>query len=149
MKKKTETLGTIWEIGDELWKLILPILLRYWPQKKTGRPVANWRKALNGIIYRMRTGCQWNRLPKEFGDDSTVHRWFQRWCKDGVMQQIWAVLLEQCEEMAGVEWKWQAADGCLGKARFGGALWVPTPRIGPKTGRKRTSSSMAKAGRWR
>ncbi|MBM3216939.1 transposase, partial [Candidatus Poribacteria bacterium] len=26
------------------------------------------------------TGCQWNRIPKEYGDDSTIHRHFQAWC---------------------------------------------------------------------
>ncbi len=149
MRKKTEPLGTIWEIDDGLWELIRPLLLRYSPPKRTGRPLADWRKVINGIIYRLRTGCQWNRLPKEFGDDSTVHRWFQRWCQNGVMEQIWAVLVKHCEELAGVEWKWQAADSALGKARFGGAMWAPTPRIGPKTARKRTSWSLARAGRWR
>lgn len=68
----------------------------------------------------MRSGCQWNQLPKEFGDDSTVHRWFQRWCKNGVFRQIWALLVEQCAELGAVYWKWQSADGALGKARFGG-----------------------------
>ncbi len=97
----------------------------------------------------MRTGCQWNGLPKEFGDDSTVHRSLQRWCQDGVMEQIWAVLAKHCEEHSGVERKWQAADSALRKARFGGALWAPTPRIAPKTARKRTSWSLAKSGRWR
>lgn len=149
MPTKTETLGTIWEIDDELWALVQPVLLRYWPRKKTGRPLADWRKVINGIIYRMRTGCQWNRLPQEFGDDSTVHRWFGRWCQDGVMEQIWAVLVEHCEELAAVEWKWQAADSALGKARFGGTMSVPTPRIGPKTAPKRTCWSMATADRWR
>ena len=32
---------------------------------------------MDGIIFRMRSGCQWNRLPKELGDDSTIHRTFQ------------------------------------------------------------------------
>ncbi len=28
-----------------------------------------------------------------------------------------ALLLLECEELGGVDWQWQAADGCLGKAR--------------------------------
>ena len=35
-------------------------------------------RMLNGIIFRLRSGCQWNRLPKELGD-GTIHRTFQRW----------------------------------------------------------------------
>jgi len=113
-------LGVIWEIPDELWERIRPILEAYWPRKKRGRPPADWRGVLNGIIFRLRTGCQWNRLPKEFGDDSTVHRWFQRWCRDGVMERIWSVLVAECDELKGVYWEWQAADGAMAKARFGG-----------------------------
>src|SRR5208283_6157018 len=42
------------------------------------------------------------------------------WCAGGVMKQIWAVLVSECDELGGVQWEWQAADGWLGKARFGG-----------------------------
>ncbi len=75
---------------------------------------------INAIIFRFRSGCQWNRLPKRFGSDRTIHRWFQRWCRNGVMQRIWAALVDQCDELAAVQWQWQSADGRLGKARFGG-----------------------------
>ncbi len=144
-----EVLDTIWEVDDELWAIIEPLLRDFWPRKGTGRPPANWRKCINGIIYQMRTGCQWNQLPKEFGDDSTIHRWFQRWVEAGILQQIWAILIQRCDELQGVEWKWQAADGSLAKARFGGSMLVRTPRIGRKMARKPTSSSRAKVGLWR
>ena len=144
MTAKTGTLETIWEIDDALWMIIEPILEEYWPRKATGRPPADWRRCLNGIIYRMRTGCQWNKLPKEFGDDATVHRWFARWSQDGVLEKIWAALIEHCDELGDVEWKWQAADSMLGKARFGGPISAPTRRIGRKMAQKRTSSSTAR-----
>jgi putative transposase len=128
-KRRQVALGVIWEIPDELWERIEPILKSFWPAKATGRRTANWRSILNGIIFRMRSGCQWNQLPKQFGDDSTVHRWFQRWCKHGVMEKIWAALLEECEELGGVSWEWQAADGAMGKARFGGKKRAEIPRI--------------------
>ncbi len=141
------TLDTIWEVDDSLWAIIEPILLDFWPRKTTGRPPACWRGCLNGIIYQMRTGCQWNRLPKTFGDDSTVHRWFQRWSRAGVLECIWGVLVQECDELQGVEWKWQAADGSLSKARFGGPMSDRTRRIGRKTARKPICSSRARVAR--
>ena len=87
---------------------------------------------LDGIIFRMRSGCQWNRLPKELGDDSTIHRTFQRWVQLGVLERIWPVLVKECEELGGVEWEWQAVDCAMGKARFGGIQSDPTPRTGPR-----------------
>jgi putative transposase len=128
-KQRQAKLGVIWEIPDELWERVESILREYWPAKATGRKVADWRAVLNGIIFRMRTGCQWNQLPKQFGDDSTVHRWFQRWCKDGVMEKIWAALVEECDELGGLNWEWQSADGAMAKARFGGKKRAEIPRI--------------------
>jgi transposase len=93
---------TIWRVPDELWEKIEPILIEYDPPKRTGRPRADRRAVLDAIIFRLRTGCQWNRMPKEeFPDDATVHRAFQRWIQLGVLDQIWAALVEECEESTG------------------------------------------------
>ncbi len=117
---KQATLDTIWEVPDELWEQIRPIVLEMDPPKARGRKRVHPRQMLNGIIYRLRSGCQWNRLPKELGDDSTIHRTLQRWVELGVLSRMWAVLIEGCEELGNVKWEWQAADGAMGKARFGG-----------------------------
>ena len=125
---KQRTLDTIWEVSDELWKEVEPLLLAADPPKSTGRKRADQRQMLNGIIFRLRSGCQWNRLPKEYGDDSTIHRTFQRWVDRGVLAKVWAMLVERCEELGGVDWEWQAADAAMGKARLGGAKLAPIPR---------------------
>src|SRR3954447_226527 len=119
-KVRREPLGTICEIPDELGVGIEPILKEFWPRKPTGRRVAQWRKMLNGIIFRMRSGCQWERLPERYGPKSTVHDWFQRWVEGGIFEKIWAVLVAECDELGGVRWEWQSADAMLGKARSGG-----------------------------
>ena len=129
-KRDIKPLDTIWEVPDRLWERIEPILLEDAPPPPKGhggRKRIDWRAAFNGIIFRLRSGCQWNKLPKHFGDDSSVHRWFQRWCRNGVFQKVWAVLVEECDELGAVDWKWQAADGMLGKARFGGEKDGPEP----------------------
>ena len=128
-KKKAESLPTIWEVNDELWNIIQNILSELDPPAATGRPRTGQRETLNGIIYVMRSGCQWNQLPEQFGDDSSVHRTMQRWVAKGVLQRLWAVLVENCEELGGVDWEWQSADGAMGMARFGGILSAAIPRI--------------------
>jgi len=132
-RREVKPLPTIWRVPDGLWEMIQPILAERDPPASTGRKRIDQRMALDGIIYEMRTGCQWNVLPKEFGDDSSVHRTFQRWIRKGVLDRIWAVLVEQCDELGGVNWEWQSADGAMGKARFGGLLLEKTPRIAAKT----------------
>ena len=134
-------LDTIWEINDQLWQRIEPILCEDAPPKPKangGRPRINWRSAINGIIFRLRSGCQWNKLPKHFGDDSSVHRWFQRWCRNGILERTWAVLIEECDEFGAVNWRWQAVDGRLGKARFGGHKVGKNPTDRAKNGTKQS-----------
>ena len=88
---KNDTLPTLWHIPDALWPLMERVLAVYDPPKNTGRPRMDQRKALDGIIYRMRTGCQGNQLPKQFGDDASVHRTLQRWERLGILDILWAV----------------------------------------------------------
>ena len=64
---KSETLPTIWEIPDDLWEQIHPVILEMDPPKPTGRKRVNPRRILDGIIFRMRSSCHWNRLPRELG----------------------------------------------------------------------------------
>ena len=126
---KRDELDTIWEVPDDLWAEIKGVLDEVDPDPKGrhGRPRINPRRALDGIIFRLRTSCQWNHLPREFGDDSSVHRTLQRWVENGVFTKVWALLVERCDELGGVVWEWQAADGVMGKARSGGTSLVRTP----------------------
>jgi len=128
-EKTYQPLPTIWEVSDELWSIIESILEKFDPPANTGRPRTMQREALNGIIHQMRTGCQWNQLPRKFGDDSSVHRTMQRWIAKDVFDRLWAVLVENCDELGGVGWQWQSADGAMGKARFGGMTSDRIPRI--------------------
>ena len=86
MTGKSKTLATIWEVADDLWEQIHPVILEMDPPKATGHKRANQRRMLEGVIFRMRSSCQWNRLPRELEDDSTIHRTFQRWVELGVLE---------------------------------------------------------------
>lgn len=117
---EVQELPTIWCVPDELWAIIAPILAADDPPQRTGRPRIRARAALDAIIYRRRSGVQWNQLPREFPDDSSVHRTFQRWVALGICDHIWAEAVTRCAEVGGVDWEWQAAGGMLGTARLGG-----------------------------
>lgn len=147
-KRTVKVLATIWEVDDELWAIIEDILDELDAPAATGRPRTGQREALNGIIYQMRSGVQWNQLPTRFGDDSSVHRTMQRWIAKGVFERVWAVLIENCAELGGVDWQWQSADGAMGKARFGGTASARIPRIVRKTARNAASSWKPTVGRW-
>jgi putative transposase len=52
-------------------------------KKTAGRPRMNdSRNAMSAIFYVLRTGCQWNALPRSLGASSTAHdRFLQEWRK--------------------------------------------------------------------
>ena len=129
-KKERAPLPPIWRAPDALWVEVEPILAELDPPKQ-GPARIDQRAALDAMIFRVRSGCQWNRLPEAYPDDSSVHRTMQRWIGLGVLERIWAVVQEACEDLGGCDWEWQAADGAMGKARLGGRAWAPTPLIGP------------------
>ena len=129
-RSQKDDLPTIWRVPDSLWARVEGILAEKDPPHG-GRPRIDQRRALDGMIFRYRSGVQWAQLPKEFGDDSSVHRTMKRWIRVGVMDAIWAEVQMECEELGGVDWAWQSADGALGKARMGGTLWARTrPTVG-------------------
>ena len=77
-KKRAEPLATIWRVDDALWANAEKVLEEFDPPARFGPYRIDQRKALDGVIYRMRSGVQWNHLPRDFGDDASVHRTFQR-----------------------------------------------------------------------
>ena len=83
-----KSLDTLWEIPDDLRGEIAPLIANLDPPGATGRKGQNPRRMLNGIIFRLRSGCQWNRPPRELGDDSTIHRTLQRWEQAGLFRGI-------------------------------------------------------------
>src|SRR5438045_4074305 len=71
------------------------------PPKHFGRPRADLRAVLNGILYLVRTGCQWRLLPHDFPPWSTVHTWYRRWRTDGTWDKINEALRRQVRRQAG------------------------------------------------
>jgi transposase len=136
---RVEKLPTVWTVPDDLWdEFAGPLLKEHDPEPRTGRPRTDPRKALDGVIHVMRTGSQWNRLPREFGSDSAVHRAYQRWVRLGVFERLWAALVEYARPLGLVRSDWQSADTAMGKARLGGARSArarPTGRSRGRSGR--------------
>jgi putative transposase len=135
-KQAVNELSTIWRCPDDLWERVMqPVIDSLDPPNSTGRPRTDPRRALDGIIYHLRSGCQWNALPREFGDDASVHRTFQRWIQKGVLKEVWSVLVGHCQGLGDIDWQWQSADGFMGKARKGGTASAPTRPTVRKTAR--------------
>jgi transposase len=133
---KRRRLGTIRRIPNDLWMEVRPLLPREKMPGTDGRPVVPFRKVLDGILYVLRTGCQWKMLPAEYGSGSTCHRRFQEWVEAGVFQKLWMKLLERYDELRGIRWGWQSLDSLTVKAPLGGKPRVLIRRIEPSLARR-------------
>jgi transposase len=79
------------DLTDQEWELIRRLLP---PPPATGRPRADDRKTINGILYVLKTGCRWEDIPPErYGSGKTCWKRFDRWQKEGVWHAIEKLLI--------------------------------------------------------
>ncbi|WP_232616345.1 IS5 family transposase [Leptospira kirschneri] len=104
---------------DALWKQIAPLI----PKEKVNPKGVPTRLVMAGIIYRMKTGCQWRAIPNEFGSGQTCHRRFQEWERAGVFKKIYKSILKYYDVKNQIAWDWASMDSAMVKAPKGGLNW--------------------------
>ena len=113
-----------WKVSDSFWSKVEPLIPKvkrdktkaYQRRKGGGRKPMASRQIFEAIVYVLRTGIQWKALPKEYGSSSSIHRYFQRWGKEGFFLKLWKKGLAEYDDMEGIAWKWQSIDGSMTKA---------------------------------
>ena len=85
------------DLSDAQWDLLCSLLPpRAWTPGGRGRPPSvDQRQVVNGILYLIKTGCQWRMIPQSFGNWSTLYGYFKRWRHSG----IWATLMEELRQL--------------------------------------------------
>ena len=118
-----------WTISDEFWEKVKSAVpdtgtkrepnKTYQHKPGQGRKPIPPRKILAGILYVLRTGCQWKAAPKEYASGSSLHRYFQAWTKAGFFLKIWRV--KRLDQIRRTEAKWER-NGASGQIRAE-SLW--------------------------
>ena len=65
------------DISRKQFEHILPILES--ARKKTKPRTVDLYDVFCGLLYVLRTGCQWRQLPHDFPKWRTIHSYFQKW----------------------------------------------------------------------
>src|SRR5947209_19017813 len=111
-----------WRLPDALWAEMEPLIPPGKPHPLgCHRPRVPDRRAMDAILFVLRTGCQWEALSATgICSKSSAHRRFQEWTEAGVFRDLWNRGLLAYEALAGIQWEWQALDGAMTKAPLGG-----------------------------
>ncbi len=109
-----------YQLPESLWNRIAPLLPHYKTSCQGGRPRLDLKRVVMGILYVLRTGCQWKAMPAEFGSGSAIHTYFQEWVQRGVFHKLWRAALEEYDDLKGIDRQWQSLDGAMTKAPLGG-----------------------------
>jgi transposase len=104
-------------LTDRQWAFIQPLLP---PPAPTGRPRADDRRTIEGILYVLITGCRWQDLPHEYGAPTTVWRRLRRWGEEGVWERIWRAALASLDRQGQLDWTMGFIDGSFAPAKKGG-----------------------------
>jgi len=123
------------DLTEAQWEFVEPLLPVYRRRKDgRGRPRQDPREVLNGALWVLRTGAQWQELPRRYPPYQTCHRYFQEWSRDGTLKRILHALAKDLYERGGIDISEAFIDGT-----FAGAKKGASPSGRPSAGRGRRS----------
>jgi transposase len=88
------------DVSRERFEIIRPILER--SRKKTRPRQVDLYEVFCGVLYVLKSGCQWRMLPKDYPKWRTCHSYFQQWSE---LREDGLSLLEEALKKCGQEGK--------------------------------------------
>ena len=87
------------DLTDKQWAEVASLIPAAEPGGR-GREV-DMREVLNGILYLIRGGVSWRRLPHDLPPWGTVHYYYRRFRLDGTWKQIHDIIRGRVRKKAG------------------------------------------------
>ena len=132
------------QLTDEQWSIIEPLI----PEKhaRTGRPPADRRQMLDGILWILRTGAPWRDLPDRFGPYQTVYDYYSRWRESGVYDRVLEALQIRLDREDKIDWDLWCIDGAhVRAARCAAGAGKKASNATPRKASRRTTRWAAAA----
>jgi transposase len=115
-------------LTDAQWERIAPHLPRHAPSPQGGRPRANDRECLEGILWLLRTGSRWRDIPVDLPSGCTCWRRLQEWAGEGVLQDLHTFLVQELDDLGALDFEELFADATFIRAKKGATMWEK-PRL--------------------
>ncbi|MBB6551352.1 transposase [Nonomuraea rubra] len=87
------------QLSDQEWEFIKP----YLPIGEYGPYPERLRQQFEGVIWRFRSGAQWQEMPAEFGAWPTVSNRFRQWRDLGVFVALLQGLIAEAAQRGEVD----------------------------------------------
>ncbi|QDV71861.1 transposase [Botrimarina mediterranea] len=108
------------QLSDEQWALVSDLFKPPKPDPKGGRPRADARACLEGVLWVLRSGARWKDLPPWFPSYPTCWRRFVEWTTDGTLDKVHRRLVRLLDKAGQIDWGEGFADGTFAPAKKGG-----------------------------
>lgn len=90
------------ELTDAEYDRVAPLLPSRMPRR--GGQWRDHRQVINGIAFRVRTGCPWRDVPERYGPWKTLYKRFARWETDGTWERIEKMLQAAANQIGDLDW---------------------------------------------
>jgi transposase len=86
-------MGHLFWLSDKAWAVIEPHL----PRGRPGKPRADDRRVISGILHVLKTGCRWRDAPRDYGPSTTLYNRYNRWSHRRIWQRLFEKVAAQGE----------------------------------------------------
>jgi transposase len=127
-----------WELNEEQWEMVEPVLREARREDNRGRPWHDTRAVLHGVLWVLGTGAQWREMPAKYPPYQTCHRRFQQWVRSGRLEQALKLLARRLHEQGKLNLEEAFVDATFASAKKGasrlaqrGAARAPRSSLSP------------------
>lgn len=129
--------GARHDLTDEQWAILASLLDALLPiGTRPGRP-RRWtlRQLIDGIRFRIRTGCPWRDVPERYGTWQSIYGLYRTWQLTGVWTAILTDLQALADEAGLIDWT-VSVDSTVNRAHqhAAGARRHPETQVEPPVG---------------
>ena len=108
-----------WELSEEQWLVVEPVLRGARRADNRGRPWHDTRSVLNGVFWVLGTGAQWRELPEKYPPLQTSHHRFQQWVRSGKLEEALKLLASYLHERGKLNLDEAFVDATFASAKKG------------------------------